>query len=89
MNKLLIGILLLGICLSTTGCATPGIVGTETGNTLTIAPVADTSLFACLFPAKLPAGEYEYQVSEHKKLKINTKADLKLINFDVNALKSD
>lgn len=86
MIKLILSILMIAVL---SGCATPGIKGTETKDTLTIEPVANTGFLSWLFPAKLPAGDYEYQVSEHKKLKMNTKTELKLIDLDMNAVKDN
>ena len=75
------------ICaLTSISCATPGIRGVETEKTLTIEPVANTGALSWFFPAKLPAGEYEYQVGEHKKLKVKTAIEMKLLDVNLNKM---
>jgi len=79
-------ILLLSVSLLC-GCATPGVMFDKTDTGIKITPVENEGFLSWLFPANLPAGDYEYQASENEKASFSTKADMKLI--DLNMLKDD
>lgn len=78
-------------CVFLVGCASPGIqCRIVDDNTAIFEPVKSKSLLSWLFPAKFPAGAYSVEQTEHGlKAAADTKVDLKLVNIDWNALKTD
>ena len=83
--------LILVLILSIYGCASvPGIKATSTddGKGIQIQPLENKGWLAWLFPAKLPAGSYEAELNADgsKKLKMDSKADLKLIDLNMSKI---
>ena len=76
-------ICILLIVLPLISCSTPGIQATDFGTTMTIKPKPRTGFMALFGKSALPAGDYEAQFSEHRKFKVSTKLDMKIIEANV------